>query len=140
MLSAATETSTLPMPVETKVLIATPSKRLFVLVIGMAYVSEQTAELASKTIRVNTTSSLIRDRHRLLALEKDHSCHVMSLNMAQKEAQCEPGRHIEAALGRRAAHSLADRLAIERKSQPFDHIYTDYFRCGASVSSLTLPF
>ena len=62
-----------------------------VLVLGMAFVTETIAVEGRKASTNGITNSLVRDRHRLKALQSTYD--VISLNMAQTEAQCEPHSH-----------------------------------------------
>lgn len=103
-----------------------PSRR--VLVLGMAFVNQEHADDAESKAKVETDSSIVRDRARLLALA-DLGFDVLTMNMAQSEAECEPGRHCEASYGRRAVTKLTKSVFNSSKQPLVLHsMMLDYFR------------
>ena len=99
---------------------------LQVLVLGMAFVTEDYAAIAQRAAAVGTTSAPARDRARLLQLLQTHpQMHLTTLNMAQTEDDCMPGQHVEASFDQRVAKQLVAKFG---SSFVFDRIFLDYFR------------
>lgn len=93
-----------------------------VLILGMAFVS---AEFEAMSVaRPGTTVSAVRDRARLLELQrKNPHMKIITLNDNQTAEQCAPAQHVHAKFDQRSAKELKGLF-----SSSFRYIYCDYFR------------
>jgi hypothetical protein len=95
-----------------------------VLVLGMAFVTEEYARTAENSAAKGTSNAYVRDRARLLELQAlvANEQMVMTISHNLAEEHTEPGRHLHSAFSKRAADKLFERnIAI-------DMLLLDYFR------------
>jgi hypothetical protein len=100
----------------------------------MAYTSAE-FEQRTRHVPTNVTSSLLRDRWRLMEMERRTKLRVTSFNLGADPAQCMPGQHICGTFGSRATAALSDHLQQQQQQQQqelahahFDRVYLDYVR------------
>lgn len=97
-----------------------------VLVLGMAFVTEENANLYYKNAAKGTSNPYSRDYIRLTALQtllgEEYS--IYSLNDMTKEDECEKQKHIQAKLNRRGAKQVISQTNAEK----WRFIFLDYFR------------
>ena len=94
------------------------------LVLGMAFVKEDYAEPGAA--RTDTSIAAMRDRARLLQLEKEGRS-IITFNNNNAADQCAPHLHIQARFDQRAVGELIDSFGGAGQLT-FDAIYADYFR------------
>jgi hypothetical protein len=108
------------------------------LVLGMAFVCNNFAEQSDA--KSQTTIAALRDRARLLELEKAGNFRIVSLNKDQTANQCNPQRHLFAHFDRRAVGELIKTFGTKGQLS-MDAIYADYFRFpGAYLRDAYEPF
>jgi hypothetical protein len=98
----------------------------WVLVIGMAFV--KTSYIDKCHTRTGTTDPYVRDRRRLLALERDFHVRVISVNSERPAIECEPDQHVETSIGRRSNRSIMALREKLKMTRPFSAVFVDYFR------------
>jgi hypothetical protein len=96
------------------------------LVLGMAFISESYAAEGAAAAQQGTTVAVVRDRARLLELEKMGTS-VISFNSENTAVQCSPQRHLHARFDRRAVSELIKTFGTKGQLA-LDAIYGDYFR------------
>src|SRR5947208_527857 len=89
------------------------------LVLGVAFVNAAEAKKALVKTAKGTSSSLVRDRIRMLALQ-NQGWEVHTINLGQTPQQCEQNKHTQASFSRRGAKSVLLKHV--------DVILADYFR------------
>jgi hypothetical protein len=108
------------------------------LVLGMAFVRKSFAKPSDA--KSKTTIAALRDRARLLELEKAGNFIIVSLNKDQIADQCNPQRHLYAHFDRRAVGELIKTFGTKGQLA-LDAIYADYFRFpGAYLREAYEPF
>lgn len=98
-----------------------------VLVCGMAFVNNE-YEVKSR-ITNGVTSAVLRDRARLLRLEKNHKLNIITMNDTHSETICEPKKHI---CGSFSARTIKNNYDFLKENAPLKSIFLDYFRFPSS--------
>jgi hypothetical protein len=97
------------------------------LVLGMAFISASYAAEGAASEKQGTTNAGVRDRARLLELQRLSGETIISMNNVHLAKQCEQQRHLYARFDRRAVSELIDNFGKDGRLV-LDAIYADYFR------------
>ena len=111
------------------------NKLSHVLCVGMCYTASKHVALL-KTAR-DTTCAPIRDRERIVELEKTYGCIVFTVNDGQTVDEAEEGRHCQVTFSNRAVKEMIRCF----ECRLFTHVFLDYIRFpGAYMLKAYGPF